>query len=195
MSRRGGSSPPGAPDNMRKPFRDITGLERTPESLTWLIRKRQSISSSIVRLEKLLANAPSELAKHREDLAAIDKTMKMHRIQVDPATIQPVRRKTKSPFAYGELARNILSFMRKAGAPQTTTQITLHLMQVLRFPMTRATQSRVRRSVISAMNGLRTNGYVTGNLLEDGYQSGHNGEAIWTFTAKPRQRAPQKRDR
>jgi hypothetical protein len=181
--------------DMAKGFREITGVAfKTPGALCWLIKHRQWIHGRINQLEKILKAAPEELDRLRGQLAAIDTTMQLHEIQVDPTLLKPVRKKRPRLAPYGALTRFILTYLRRnRGTSHTTLQVTLYVLNELKLDVTRKNQSRVRRAVISQLNTLRSNGFVTGTALDR--NADRNGEASWRLTEKRHQARPPQRGR
>jgi hypothetical protein len=71
---------------------------RIPPSLAWLGQKRACISGKISRLHHELAvcqaavqKKVADLERAQADLAAVDRTIGMHEIQVDPDLIPEIR--------------------------------------------------------------------------------------------------------
>ncbi|WP_251358632.1 hypothetical protein [Kangiella sp. TOML190] len=78
---------------------------RIPASLNWLIKKRSSIEGKIIRLrqERDIYTEPFDrrILKLQEDLNALDKTIRLHEIQINPKVIpttqdQPVKKAIKN---------------------------------------------------------------------------------------------------
>ena len=102
---------------------------RIPSALKWLVEKRRRIHSEIIHIETelgtLLELQQKQLAKLQADLDAIDKTIKLHEIIIDPEKISPIRiYQKKNGFKYGKMTRLIYIFLSEV-APDglSTTQI------------------------------------------------------------------------
>ncbi|WP_212786543.1 hypothetical protein [Ferrigenium kumadai] len=130
------------------------GKTRTPPSLNWLINKRARLLGEINKLQKSLperlekaqlevAQAEIRLAQAKEqlayektveariiqalhaDLQAIDTTIGMHEILINPASIPPIRsHSTKRILPYGEITRCVFDCLKYAGGgPLSTLEI------------------------------------------------------------------------
>lgn len=105
---------------------------RIPPSLAWLIKKRarlngkiQKASKAIERMHKL----ETDYAHWQADLAAIDRALAMHEIQVDVECIPSVAPMEKRILAHGELSRALLKFLRESdGEPLSTNTLTMMLI-------------------------------------------------------------------
>ena len=75
--------------------------------------------------KKALNELPSRVEKLRSQIAAVDETMTLHEIQVDPETIKPVRKRKPRLRPYGHLARVILNHLRDTEGLQSTTLVTI----------------------------------------------------------------------
>ena len=89
---------------------------KIPSSLKWLIDKRARLDAEIQRTQKSLASAKQlrgDLSKLEEDLAAIDRSLGLHDIQVRVENIKPVRSHyVRVNLPRGELTRSILLCLR-----------------------------------------------------------------------------------
>lgn len=127
---------------------------RTPPSLKWLIDKRARLlgeiskyentrSERIASAEKAVTDAthvlnyakqrlaceqvvrPKLLEALREDLKAIDSTLALHEVQIDPEIIPPIRsQEAQKKLPYGVITRLIYQCLAYAGKhSMTTTEI------------------------------------------------------------------------
>jgi len=127
---------------------------RTPSSLKWLINKRARIHGEISKIEFLqqerieiaeqrlkLAEQELEsarrflhfeqdvtdlqLQKLKANLQAIDATLGLHEIKIDPKIINPIRTQdAKRTFPYGKVTRLIFEYLGASnGTPITTTEL------------------------------------------------------------------------
>ena len=106
---------------------------RIPSSLKWLVDKRRRIHSEIIFLEekvsKRIAAQQARLLKLGADLQAVDATIQLHEILIDPSKITPVRvYRDRSDFKYGEMTRLIYSFLAEAQSTGLTTNQVADLM-------------------------------------------------------------------
>lgn len=74
---------------MGRGFNIYTGVERTPSSLTWMLRRRQRILGDIQAIERAVEAAPRKIAGLRKELEALETTIRMHELPVDLAQIPP----------------------------------------------------------------------------------------------------------
>ncbi|QOZ84693.1 hypothetical protein DXT74_17325 [Chromobacterium sp. Rain0013] len=129
---------------------------RIPSSLNWLINKRARLLSDLQQLEESLsvqrqslaadvqkAEQALEMARHRlltmpehlarvvenarANLAAVDATIRLHEVQIDPEIIPPIRSHTKRRCSrYGNMTRMVINVLHEAQTtPLTTGQIAL----------------------------------------------------------------------
>ncbi|STB64507.1 Uncharacterised protein [Chromobacterium violaceum] len=135
---------------------------RIPSSLNWLINKRARLLSDLQQLEKSLprqlqsleadvqkAEQALEMARHRfltipeqltrgiestrASLAAIDTTIRLHEVRIDPEIIPPIRSHSKNRFTrYGGLTRMVINILHEAQAiPMTTDQISILVGRIM----------------------------------------------------------------
>lgn len=133
---------------------------RTPPSLKWLITKRARLVGEIKKvlnarerdIDKLMlemshlssriaeinaqrgkteASANQFLAILQADLNAIDATIRLHEIGIDPSLIPPVKTQEAGRLIpYGEITRLTFEALRLAnGQSRTTTEIALYVLQ------------------------------------------------------------------
>lgn len=101
---------------------------RLPSSLKWLIDKRARLDAEIRKTRLSLENAKQlivELSKLEEDLASVDRTLRLHEIKVDVENIKPLRSHyVRIKLPRGELTRSILLCLRlRDGLPATMGEI------------------------------------------------------------------------
>lgn len=92
---------------------------RTPSSLTWLARKRARLSGQLEarqkELEKLLIRQQDlarEIDRFGTLVAAVDATIRLHHVHLEPSDIASVRPHQSPKFGYGSLTRALLSNFR-----------------------------------------------------------------------------------
>src|SRR5574340_341251 len=101
---------------------------KIPSSLKWLIDKRARLAGEIRKTRSALATAKQlieELSKLEDDLAAIDRSLGLHEIQIQVDYIQPVRsRYVRIKLPRGELTKSILLCLRlREGVPARMSEI------------------------------------------------------------------------
>ncbi len=120
---------------------EIAQVEKaTPESQLKLSKKIAHAEFQLIRLQHQLAtlrtqqiqarNRPQYLEVLRADMAAIDRALEQHDIQINPELIKPIRSQWAEKFlAHGEITRKIYTCL-KAGypEPQTTTEVTVFIL-------------------------------------------------------------------
>jgi putative alpha-1,2-mannosidase len=90
---------------------------RIPSSLSWLIDKRARLAGDIQRTKKALLKVQHLVHKQKEleaALEAVDKSLKLHDIQVDVANIKPIysHQLSKLKFQHGDINQLILIYLR-----------------------------------------------------------------------------------
>ena len=139
---------------MAKGLNIYTGVERTPPSLAWLVAKRMHTAGEIQRLEKLLANAPAQIAALNEKLASLDEVIGMHETPIDPATLPPRQKRVrKVQLPFGALKKTILRVLRtNAGQPLPTNRFVQAIVVEYEVPVDKEVMRALRRMMISALN-------------------------------------------
>ena len=88
-----------------------------PHVISALRKKRAEIAGEVV-------TAQLRLGKLRDDLDAVDRTLRVFDPKQHPEKIRPVvKRKGDRLFAYGECTRAILNVLRDASEPMTVDQV------------------------------------------------------------------------
>jgi len=171
---------------MAKGFGEYSGVQLTPTELSWLIPQRRRIHGDLLQAEKdlrelpaVLKELPARITELRNQLAAVDKTMALHELKVDPTKIRPVRTREARLVPYGHLARTMLNHLRDADGPQSTTEVTVGVAKAHGIPLNRGSQNPVRRTVISGLNSLRSRNLVTGVVIDDA-----RGEKAWSLVTR-----------
>lgn len=107
---------------------------RVPAALNWLVNKRARIQGEILRAEDELKNKLEEIEvlsstiqKVRIDLAAIDRTLGMHEVKIDPNNISPIRSHVEErKIKHGEITRKIFICLRQENGNEIfTSQIAI----------------------------------------------------------------------
>src|SRR5271156_7164748 len=88
-----------------------------PHVISALRAKRAELSGDLIAAQKCLE-------KIRDDLDAVDRTLRVFDHRQHPEKIRPVvRRKGDRMFSYGECTRAILNVLRDAPEPMTTAEL------------------------------------------------------------------------
>lgn len=155
---------------------------RIPSSLKWLIDKRARLDAEIQRTKASLATAKAlieELSKLETDLAAIDRSLRLHEIQVDTDNIRPVRSHyIRIKLPHGELTRSILLCLRKRrGEPVSKSEIAAYI-EARHFDLTLS--QGTRRLLLSSIHNRCK------NLCRDGILKRHHSpdtgeEGLWSL--------------
>jgi hypothetical protein len=151
---------------------------RLPPSLKWLIDKRARLDGEIKKMQVAAKNAKElirELSSIREDLAAVDRALKLHIIQVETENIPPIRTHEKRiKLPHGELTRLLLTCLRQAnGVPLSTDQITMFLADYLALAgIEEQDRNRLRQSVRYRLKRLAGDGVIQRHHLKSGREKG-----------------------
>ncbi|MGE0258298.1 MAG: hypothetical protein AB7H71_12185 [Alphaproteobacteria bacterium] len=90
--------------------------------LSQLIAKRAELAGIIAQLQR-------EIDQYRADLIHIDGALRLLRSDLDPETIRPRRRYTRTQyFGRNELSRLCMDTLRQAAGPLTSAEITARIM-------------------------------------------------------------------
>jgi len=107
--------------------------DRIPSSLKWLVNKRSRIHGEILKAEneakKWLEQHERGINKLQNDLQAIDHTLGLHEIFINPDDIQPIRsHRNKRKLKYGTVTKLIYEYLGNASNHKpTTTEITIFI--------------------------------------------------------------------
>jgi hypothetical protein len=115
---------------------------KIPSSLKWLANKRartahnlelhkqrlEIINAEIVNLEPLIQSLQA-------DLDAIDRTISLHEIQLNPKKIPNIQSKPRQKgLAHGEITKHIFSYLKSQGEKwSTTNHIAAYVWRVVGF--------------------------------------------------------------
>lgn len=155
---------------------------KIPSSLKWLIDKRARLDAEIQRTQKSLASAKQligDLSKLEQDLAAIDRSLGLHDIQVRVENIKPVRSHyVRVNLPRGELTRSILLCLRlRDGAPARMGEI-VSFIEARHGDLSASVGNRAvfHRSVHNRLKAL----FREGRLKRHHPPSG-NAEGLWSL--------------
>lgn len=162
---------------------------RTPPSLKWLIDKRARLLGEITKIElgheerldrakKRLKVAEEELVgaqrqlhyerdiadKHiqalKADLQSIDRALGLHKIQINPEIIAPIRTQDEvRHLPYGEITRLIFDYLKVTnGEPATTTELAIFIASRENLNLTDREFQLFRRKVLHRLRNLHAEG-------------------------------------
>lgn len=193
------------------------GRINTPASLNWLINKRARLLGEINKLQKSLperlveaqldvVRAEIKLVQAKEhlayeqtvetriipalkaDLQAIDTTIGMHEIQINPEIIPPIQsHKVKKVLPYGEITRCVFDSLKCAGGgPLSTLEIASFIASHHGLDLSGEKLSALGDSVRYRLKDLRAKGKVE-RLNET---KGPNQEGLWVLSRDITQPVP-----
>jgi hypothetical protein len=144
--------------------RDYTGLERTPSSMSWLIRKKSLAQGRLQRYLRDLDRLPQQIVEARAEIEALDLVMRVHDTKVDPAEIQPTIPKRQPLVERGQLIKSIYRCLRQAnGQPMYTTEIAMQVARILKYEITRFSKPLLVKRVGNCLFRLRAQGNIAGH--------------------------------
>lgn len=146
--------------------RDYTGLAITPSSMVWLICQRGRLKGVIEKLQKVLNEAPAQLARYQNELNAIDAVIPLHEVKVDPSAIVGKRPKRKNSLPRGAMKRHILNYLRSANAPLYTDDIALHVAKLENIDLEAFPRVRFTRLISYRLKDMARQGLVTRHHLQ-----------------------------
>ena len=164
---------------------------RTPPALKWLITKRSRLSGALLKLDDERAKLRDKIVSLDcrsgallKQLAALDETIGLHEIPVNPEDIRPVRPHTRARLLpYGQLNRIIFTELRLAGDWLSTTEVVARILRYLpereRFPLEpirHCVRKRLRALASKGLLDRHTDGISAVGVNEDGR------EAYWRLT-------------
>lgn len=158
---------------------------RIPPSLKWLINKRARLQGDIAKAEKelteLIKLKQRDIQAIRNNLAAVDNTIRMHEIPIDPTLIRPICGATKKRlFPYGGLTNLVLSCVSKAHPCSiTTTEISVLIAENVNIDPQGEFFLELRTSVRHRLKNMCVDGWV-----ERTHSVKANQEGSWQLGAK-----------
>lgn len=158
---------------------------RTPPALKWLIDKRARLSGELIKLREqnpftlkdldkeverarfayeaaLAARAAGErnIALEKEkieaNIRAVDATMALHDVKIDPNIVPPIRSQDHRLFRnHGEITRSIYATLRKAqGIPLSALDIAIYMQKSLGLDLTEEELKQLRKKIRMMMKSL-----------------------------------------
>ena len=145
---------------------------RIPAALKWLVEKRKRIDGKIIKTEKEIEDFVSEkqalINKLKQDLEALDHTIGLHEINVNPKKIKPVQPyKRNGHFNHGQLTRLIYKCLSNSDKGRSIDQVTEYLMFNENLEIdTPEDFAYLRMSVRYRLKGLRSYNKLTSHTVE-----------------------------
>lgn len=166
---------------------------KLPTSLHWLIEKRGRIDGSVKKIERYLEKnryrfekyqeLTNELSMLRDALASVDRTLQLHKIQIDPQVIPTITGQNQiTGLKRGELTQFIIERLKLGeGLPVSSSEIVTFILERRRAdgkpPIVRVFLSRSVRNRIQA---LRRKGMVVCHHPQKTTRCGW-----WTLSSTP----------
>ena len=166
---------------------------RTPSSLKWLIDKRARLDGRLRKVAQEIAalTARKEQLEERADrlrmeLDAVDRTMALHAIRIEPQGIVPIRHERRRTFPHGGMSRFILATLREQNGWLTTKAIATLARQKLESTQGAIDANYLRIMIRGRLRILATFGKVERRLATDTAPH-HDGkaEAYWRLAKRP----------
>lgn len=157
---------------------------KIPSSLKWLIDKRARLDAEIKKTRASLTRAQqlmSELAELEAELAAIDRTTRLHEIRVNVDDIPPVRSHyVRINLPRGELTRSVLLCLRLRDGEITSMREIVAFVVARHGDLVseRVSKTRLNRSVHDCVKRLYRRG-----LLQRHHAPDSNSEGLWSLNA------------
>lgn len=161
----------------------MPSLKNLPRALNSTIRRRKKIAEEISNTREQIAAVRRqimELEKIKEDLAAIDRALGMHDIQIDPENIRPIQNKyVRLGLPHGELSACIFAAIRaNGGGPTSRRSIYAYLCSKHPTLINDAqTEKVLKRSLHHRLKRLGQEG-----RLKRHHVGSHDG--VWSFPAE-----------
>jgi hypothetical protein len=165
---------------------------RTPSSLKWLLDKRSRLMGDLQKLKKsypqtmqnlreriqkaeqelMLAKerydyqrsvTPTQIRMLKADLEAIDRSLSLHAIQINPELLEPLHNQEAIRItSHGAITRNIHKCLRIAdGKPLLTTQIAIYVAKHCELALSEQQFPTFKESVRCRLKGLAYTGKIT----------------------------------
>lgn len=151
-----------------------------PRNLNALHRYRARIADEIAKTREQIAIVKThvrELKKIKADLAAIDRTLALHDIPVDPDDIRSIHNKYKRvDLPYGELSRCIFKALRQSSPASHTAIFEVVAARHPHLVTDGVSIRQLKRSIHDRLKALASQGRVKRHHARVGAQCG-----IWSF--------------
>lgn len=159
--------------------RHYTGLQRTPSSMAWLIRRRAIAKGHVERLTKDLKRIPAAIAQFKAEIAHLDAIIPMHEVVVDPQAITGKRRSSPRIAPPGVMVKSILECLKLAGGrPVYKTEVAMHFVRRAKLNIDEVGRAYIFRRVQQRMKAMCAAGQICKHHPSE---VGFNGEGMWTL--------------
>lgn len=164
---------------------------RVPPSLNWLLDNRRRIDGQIQKIEEKLAkfakkytkakiivdqhdiHLPRVMRALKADLKALDQTISLHQLAIDPASIPPIRE--RRPSRFGNMTSAIYECFSSAPRDWLTTNEIAAFVTSRRYPDIRDYEfPAYRNAVAQHLRGLLKRGQV-----EQAPAKGLGKQSLW----------------
>lgn len=136
----------------------------TPSALKWLAEKRARVAGDLEQALFLAVELTQHADKLRDDLAALDRTVRIYDSKIDPETIEPIYAWKGHYGQRGALRGFVLTFL-KGHAPEAISSGNIEAMVHAQFGLTFATPLERRRWYDNSFRGVLKK-LVTDGLVE-----------------------------
>lgn len=160
--------------------RDYTGLQCTPSSMAWLIRRRAIAQGRLEKHLQELERLPATIAQVRAEIANLDVVIPMHEVVVDPQKIKGKRQHPRPRLApHGFMQKSILECLKLAGdRPVYTTEVAMHFIRRANLDMDEIGKPRIVLQIGVRLRGLFFKGRV---VRHHSSEIGFNEEGLWSL--------------
>jgi hypothetical protein len=138
-------------------------VKPTPPALKWLAEKRARIAGKLDQRERTLTELQSRVAKLRDDLAALDRTLSVYDSQIDALAIQPVYA-WKGKYGKRGALKQFIAQVVESRSPETISTDQLALLAMAHFALDFPTSVLRKRwqtnTLLNALKDLREAGKV-----------------------------------
>lgn len=141
------------------PLSEFSG--RKPAALKWLETEHARVSGRINQLEADLALGKAELKRLKADHAYLTLLLRSDAVAVDPGGIHPIRpQRVHRVLRHGELTRQILFCLKKAGGPVSTPNVTQYVISATGLMFNEAERALFLTFVRKRLRNLAIRGVV-----------------------------------
>jgi hypothetical protein len=145
-------------------------MKQTPSALKWLAEKRARLANDLEQTRKIALELTQKAQELEQDLAALDRSLRMYDARIDPNSIAPVNG-WKGNYGKRGALRDAVAEVLKACAPEgmSTSNISLLICAKfgLDFPTAAARKHWYTGSFRGTLKRLEDAGLVEHELLPD----------------------------
>lgn len=154
-----------------------TNVKKTPSALKWLAERRARLSSNLNQVDRVLSHLQGQRSRLEDDLAALDRSMRLYDERIDPTSIEPVAAHLQGYGKRGALKEAILEAF-ELHSPDWLSTPDLALLIIakfnLDFPTPIERKQWYRASLRSALKKLAEEEVIE----RDHYQADPTGEVV-----------------